>query len=263
MGITDSLKDLYFEWEEKYYKLLDGIDEKIPIYKIVDPIDELVPSFALFLVIAAVLLLAIAGFVLSIVLAPNTANLNVVTLSDGQALAGVKVEFEVDGTILSTQQTNERGEASQSGLAKGTEVVVRASKAGFAEKEQTIVIVDVPNQLAEISMSEESTQQFTKTIRVVDAAGAAITEPLTLTFSCSHFRATPPRPINLTASDRGTTTVQVPSNCETLSVQVSDASLYQSTALVQVSNDPYTIQLEEAPRAAGRIVVNLKDSTGA
>src|SRR3989344_19266 len=136
MGILDGLKDLYYGWEEKYYKFLDAIDEKIPIYKVIDPIDELVPSFALFLVLAAVILIAILGFVLSIFLIPNTSTLTVVALSGEDPLAGVSVEFEVDGTVVSTQQSNENGEAAFSGLAKGTDVVVRASKTGFADVEQ-------------------------------------------------------------------------------------------------------------------------------
>ena len=260
MGITDSLKDLYFEWEEKYYKLLDKIDEKIPIYKIVDPVDELVPSFALLLVAAVVVLLLAIGIIASIVLVPTTSTLTIVTLKGSNAISGVNVAIEHDG-ITDTFTTDSEGKAAISGIAKGTTVSITATKQGYVEKTESVDVTE-NEQVVEIAMAEESTQTFTKTIRIVDAAGASITEPLTLTFSCSHYRATTPSPINLASSDRGVATVQVPSNCERLSIQVSDADEYQNTSLLQVNSDPFTIQLQETQRSTGKIVVNLKDIEG-
>ena len=51
MGVGESLKDIYYNWEEKWYDLLDKIDARVPIYKVIDPIDQVFPSFALFLIL--------------------------------------------------------------------------------------------------------------------------------------------------------------------------------------------------------------------
>jgi len=50
--------------EDKWYNVLDSIDQKIPVYPIVDRIDNIVPSFALFLVLVLVVLVLIAGVLL-------------------------------------------------------------------------------------------------------------------------------------------------------------------------------------------------------
>ena len=56
MGFVDSLKGFYFSMEDRYYALLDSIDEHLPVYNIVDPIDKVFPSFILFCAIVLVLL---------------------------------------------------------------------------------------------------------------------------------------------------------------------------------------------------------------
>ena len=45
------LSDLYHGAEEKYYDLLDRLQDIVPVYSIVDPIDSVMPSFALILVL--------------------------------------------------------------------------------------------------------------------------------------------------------------------------------------------------------------------
>ena len=44
-NIMDSIKSFYFSLEDKYYSLMDKLNEKIPVYKVIDPIDKVVPSF--------------------------------------------------------------------------------------------------------------------------------------------------------------------------------------------------------------------------
>ena len=60
------LKDFYYLFEDKWYEILDKINEKVPIYKIIDPIDKLFPSFILFVV----LILLIFGLLISSVVMP-------------------------------------------------------------------------------------------------------------------------------------------------------------------------------------------------
>ena len=54
------VKELYQKMDDKWYKLIDKIDTKIPIYGIIDKIDSVIPSFALFLIIIIFLLLFVS-----------------------------------------------------------------------------------------------------------------------------------------------------------------------------------------------------------
>ncbi|PIU21507.1 MAG: hypothetical protein COT15_02080, partial [Candidatus Diapherotrites archaeon CG08_land_8_20_14_0_20_34_12] len=60
------LKGFYYLFEDKYYEILDAINEKVPIYKIIDPIDKILPSFILFVVLT----LLIVGLLASVVVLP-------------------------------------------------------------------------------------------------------------------------------------------------------------------------------------------------
>ena len=64
-GAMEKPREVYFNLEDKWYALIDRIDEKVPIHGIIDRIDKIVPSFALFLIIIfLILLLLIAPLVL-------------------------------------------------------------------------------------------------------------------------------------------------------------------------------------------------------
>lgn len=48
MELMEKLKNFYYFFEDKYYEILDKINEKVPVYKLIDPIDKIFPSFILF-----------------------------------------------------------------------------------------------------------------------------------------------------------------------------------------------------------------------
>src|SRR3989338_11567056 len=54
-GFVESIKSGYYFLEDKYYALLDKINEKIPVYSVVDPIDSVFPSFILVIIILLLL----------------------------------------------------------------------------------------------------------------------------------------------------------------------------------------------------------------
>lgn len=261
MGLLDSIKDFYYEAEEKYYKALDRIDDAIPVYKVIDPIDSVVPSFALLLVIAAVLLVLILGTIVSIIFVPTTSTLSVTVLdSDGAAISGALVKFSVFGEELDRKNTGADGVASLENLGRDTEVLVEVSKDGYLTKVQTVTITDVPQQLAQFSLEEESSAVLSKTIRVVDSLGAAVAKNLSLSFRCSSPYAIAPAGIDLEPSDNGVARVQVPTNCETLVVSVTDDSEFDSVSSFEIfpEESDVRIQLQETPVERGSIRVVLR-----
>ena len=101
--VSEKARGAYFFLEDRYYALLDKINQHVPIYNVIDPIDKVIPSFVLF---SALLLLLVVIFIfLSIPQLSLSTTFKVVD-EDSSALKGVKtsvsimdemVELETDG----------------------------------------------------------------------------------------------------------------------------------------------------------------------
>ena len=257
----DSVKDLYFQAEEKYYHVLDAIDEKVPIYKIIDPIDSVVPSFALLLVIGAVILALILGMIGSALFAPAVSTLRVTVFgADNSPIEGVAVKFIVFGEEKKSQNTDARGNAFLEGLARDTEVVVEASKDGYLAKSSTQTITELPEQVLQITLETQSGGVVSKTIRLVDSTSASISGSFTLSFRCSSPYATPPPDIDLSPSDRGVVRVNVPTNCKNLLVSVTDNTDFETVNSFEVFPEQFDVKIElsETVHTKGTISVVLR-----
>lgn len=62
-GFFEHIRNSYYFFEDKWYALLDKVDEKIPIYNIVDKVDNVVPSFILFLLVILFLIILTGYFI--------------------------------------------------------------------------------------------------------------------------------------------------------------------------------------------------------
>ena len=52
MEIKETIKKYYINIEDKWFSLLDAIEDKVPIYKVIDPIEKNgVPSLLVFIVL--------------------------------------------------------------------------------------------------------------------------------------------------------------------------------------------------------------------
>ena len=94
-GLLDQVKTVYFAFEDEYYKILDRINEKVPIYKVVDPIDKFIPSFLLLLLLIFFLL---TGFLLLSLGVFFTAPAKFIVVdSSGNPIGAAEVSFSSDG----------------------------------------------------------------------------------------------------------------------------------------------------------------------
>ncbi len=264
MGILDNLKSLYFRLEEKYYRFLDRIDERIPIYKIIEPIDKIVPSFALFIMLAVLLLVVLGAVIVGWLTAPTTTTLKLTVVDDeGYLVPDATVTFNIEGELAAESLSDEQGIAELSGLDLETAVEVIVEKEGYLSNDASFTITEFPIQPESIEITIESRGLTTKTIRLVDDLGMAIGGDFTLSFSCSNPYADAPGSIALTAADNGEATVDVANNCETLRVTVSDLTEYESYGPVAVIEEPFLIYLSRAVvgRATIAAVVLAEDGS--
>ena len=214
MGVGESLKDIYYNWEEKWYDLLDKIDARVPIYKVIDPIDQVFPSFALFLILFFILILLLTlGFFGFVGNGQATLTLTIVT-ETGETINGAEITLN-DGT--------EKYYSNQFGLVKpitvqlGKEINIKAKKdtaistskiyIGSTKEEAEIVLKGYGIELMEA-----------KTMTFTNEQGAKITnDKLTLNFECSSGEAPVERTKDVYS---GIANVDVKASCGNLLVTV-------------------------------------------
>lgn len=265
LGILDGLKGFYFAIEEGYYGALDKVNEHLPVYDVIDPIDKIVPSMVLFGVLALVAA-GLAGFALlgGIPVGPGEDTLIVTVKDKDSALGGASVTFKKIGETkaIPPVETDSSGKASMPGLKSGDSVEVSVSVQGYLDNTK-IILIDALPQSEVLLMEKESEAFTTKTIRLIDSElGLAVKESLTLRFSCSNPYAKAPENIALKPSDNGTADVQVPNNCDRLSVSISDGSKYREINGRSVDRDDLTIRLAQDTAKGGTLTASVTDLKG-
>ncbi len=255
MGVGESLKEIYYNWEEKWYDLLDKIDSHAPIYKVIDPIDQVFPSFALFLILFFILILLLTlglfGFVGN---GQATLTLTVVT-ETGEKINGAEITIN-DGT--------EKYYSNQYGLVKpitvqlGKEISVKVKKDTAINTAK--IYVGKTQEKAEIVLKGYGIELMeAKTMTFIDEQDLKITnDKLTLNFECSTGEA----PVEKTKDVyNGIANVDVKASCGNLLVTViSEKYERKSVTLVNPST---TIKLALlVPTETGKAIVKIKDKDG-
>jgi hypothetical protein len=245
MGLVDSIKEKYYEWEDKWYDLLDKIEEKgIPIYKVIEPIDKVMPSFALAIILALALIVFILTAALT-QLVPAGLTLNVTVLdSDTEPISGALINATLPSGETQEFETDFEGKTIISGLSEGDFLELLVSAEGFEDEYESTEVTADDLELV-IVLEEEGPTYVTKTINLVDSQGMPIYESATLRFSCSNPYANSPEEQYLSPSDYGQTTVRVPSNCEKLTVTVLSDSFEIGSMEINDYETEGTIYLEE------------------
>lgn len=130
---------LYSTLEDKWYDSLEWVNNFVPILKITDKIDEVVPSFALFLVLLLVLLIAVLGFTFLGVNPQYDVELTVLSPSKNP----------VDGAIVNLIVTCAKGDDQELSVTTNAE-----GKAKFVSC----------SELVEVTIDKENYMQFSKII---------------------------------------------------------------------------------------------------
>src|SRR3989344_2263884 len=129
---------IYSKLEDGYYRLVEKIDGVIPIAGLVDRIDKIMPSFALFIILIALIALGAYFFLLPVIL-PQEATLAVKVVDDsGSALPNASVTITYAG-ITKTAETRDFGDASFT-TSIGASVTITAEKDNYKTATATLQI---------------------------------------------------------------------------------------------------------------------------
>jgi len=91
-------KNIYYFFEDRWYILLDKLNNYLPVYKVIDPVDKVVPSFILFLLLL-LFILVLLGYLAQFT-SPYDVTFTTLDSSTSETLSGVRVFGSVQGEIF-------------------------------------------------------------------------------------------------------------------------------------------------------------------
>ncbi|MDD4983676.1 MAG: carboxypeptidase-like regulatory domain-containing protein [Candidatus ainarchaeum sp.] len=256
-----SFRELYTKIEDKYYAMLDKINQVIPIHKLTDQIDKVMPSMIFF----SVFFLVIIGLIIWLIVA-----------SVGSST--ITFEFYSNGTLASGEFnvtfSSEGGEQIalvKNGIAFGNydmgDFVTVKIKEPYTfsktyEIKSELMKIDLPG-LDKLALKEAEKKNKEISIYLYDGtSGSLVKEKAIVSASCEDFS----KEIEVT----GNTKLAIPDNCSYVDLLATADGYLQSkkscdTALCKIFMDkkgtttPTTV-VQSIPK--NKVVVYVKDNKG-
>ncbi len=252
LNLLQSLKQVYFFIEDKYYALLDKINEKVPVYKIIDPVDKVFPSMLVWLI----LFLAILAIFFFAQPAAMSGTIKVLSADQNAVLPDTTVFVQFDsGEIELT--TNETGTANFDLGAEKKSARIIIEKNGYKKFDETVELN--AKQVTEIWLLKTIAQfKGKKKIIILDAeTSEKITnKTAAVSFSCSAKAIAP--------ASAATSTSELDADyseaCGTMYASVS-ISGYNKKSNVALSQEINYIKMEKLD-TSGKIRVTVKEESG-
>ncbi|MDP6671115.1 MAG: carboxypeptidase-like regulatory domain-containing protein, partial [archaeon] len=232
---------------------MDRIDEKVPVYKLVDPLDKIVPSFALVLILIALVLVFGMASVFSMIFPANgVISIQVLDQNDSPLPNAAIRILDSDGTELFSGTTDESGNAEQKTFAPGTEIEIEVLKDGYLPHTE-LVTLNAGQTAKNIYLDETLLRELT--ILLKDEYSQPIRDAISLNFTCKNPNVQAPSSITVST---GQTTIIEPANCNGLIVRVEDADKYNLADSIEITTDTQTIYLSEVRPDEGLVRTELR-----
>ncbi|MFH1664445.1 MAG: hypothetical protein ABH986_06635 [archaeon] len=189
VGLKEMLSNFYYFFEDKYYSVLDKLNEIIPVYKVIDPIDEIIPSFVLFSGIILILLILLLSSVVVLPQEKASLTINLAGEDSAEIFSGYEIFVWIDANkqvfvtdsiaqvFLDELELNSTVKIEVIGV-QGFEDFNKLVK---LEKKENILLIELKKKT--VSLAGTTT---TKTIRFKDKRGRLVTELLRVQFECSE-----------------------------------------------------------------------------
>ena len=253
MAFPDSVKSIYYKFEDKYYDILDKIEGAgAPVYKIIDPIDQIFPSFILIIIfvflLGFLLLIGIMGAV------SGTATF-IVEDENGDPLPDILVTLTGEQEEIKT--TDAFGEFQTSFF--GENIIVEVDENDF-EKYNEEFNVQAGGTYT-IRLQSEGSSLKAKTIRfqVRDENQRLLNNSVNvaMTFSCSG-NATAPSSFSRTGGSQQVTTQ---TNCGILTATINATGYKEKSKSINVATHEGIALINlEKDELFGTIRVLVKDA---
>ncbi len=256
------LKDIYHSLEEKYYGLVDRLDQFVPVSGLVDRIDKVVPSF-LFFVGLFVLLVLLAGFFLFGGIAPQATTLTIEVVDNAQSpLENATVSItSLDAVMQEEKKTNAQGKIVLENVQIGTQIDLIVEKRNFDRKTASIE-VDVPDKVVRIVLSGQVEQPTPHFVVFANPQGIKLSG----TEINAHFECTNSE-VSLAQKDFTITTGEVsltpPIGCGFLTVRANADGFLELREVLDLPGKTFRFSSPPTPKGNARIIVKDSDSGAA
>ncbi|MDP2974284.1 MAG: hypothetical protein Q8N60_04490, partial [Candidatus Diapherotrites archaeon] len=257
VNIVDAFKRGYYALEDRYYAVLDKINQYVPIYKIIDPIDKAFPSFILFIILIACLIIFFA--LLTWPAAAFSAIISVVDES-GSPLEGVSINLLL-GDANNYLSTDSWGDANVALAARTVTATAAFSKQGFEDQAKKISLSGGEKTKIELKGITATFQPVERTIKVVDGdTSDLMTKRVTITYSCGGGATAPLTQQNESGEPAEFRAMQ-PTNCLVLTATAS-ADGYETKSKTIAAQINYITLYPATAETTGTVDVIVKNNDG-
>ncbi len=257
MSIVDSFKSGYFALEDKYYAVLDKINQYVPIYKVIDPIDRVVPSFLLFILLIVCLILLF--FLLTMPTALFNATISVID-QDGNPVPGVSINLLMadENHLFST---DEWGETILEIPAEEVQTSAIFSKPGYITLAASVYLSADETTTITLTGITSTFEPVERVIKVVDGpTNQLMNVRVRVAYSCSNAAEAPLPQENMPGEPAEFRVIQ-PTNCPTLRATASSDG-YESKSKTIASAINYITLYPNTIDTVGTVHVTVRNSDG-
>lgn len=175
------LKEIYASLEEKYYNLMDKLDETgIPVYKVIDFFESKnIPTFPLFILLILVVLAGIIFLLVPAVTGTQTIDFTLNVTDGTNPVKGASIAYQ-SGKENLTLTTNSEGKAVLKVEEKEFTVIV--TKNGFKKATKSFNAKKVKEGTVEL----EKAVLNPITVQLLGKGNDLLTEEITVSFTCSE-----------------------------------------------------------------------------
>lgn len=252
------LKDIYYYFEEKYYALLDKLDEFIPINSIVDKIDGVVPSFSVFIGLTILLICLAILFFTGGLFAPATATLSItVEDSEGNIVENATVSLTgLDSGLQKELKTPASGSLVVNDLSFGSRIDLIIEKREF-KRYTTSILLDQAQKSLSIRLEPEILPPPPHTVIFASPDGQKLVGvEINAHFECTNSG------ISLSEMDfvvtSGEVTLIPPIGCGFLTIQATTNGYKELREVLDLPGK--TLRFESFPQPKGTVTVFVRDS---
>lgn len=246
------LKNLYYKLEDKYFEMLDTLEEKgINLYKIIDPLEKKgIPTFAIF----SVLLLAIIFLIIFLLIPSVSPTEDTITLafkdSLGDPIASENIELLFDNNEMNAR-TDSDGVFEIKKFDKKAEHILKITDPNYSFA-NNISEQKITGKNATINL-ERKASFLTKKIYFKSPNGLIVTDLLNVSISCSnsdYYYSGEVSTGELLLSD-------IPADCGQLIVDIENRDFDPYS--LQATEEVEDVYLSSPSQEKGTLTVLVKD----
>jgi len=219
------LKEFYYKLEDKYFAMLDRLEEKgINLYKLVDPLEKNgIPTFPLFIIFNLAIIALIIFLLLPVFGITGGPHGTAVQFLDetNNPIANTILKVKLNGQSK-TLETDTEGFFYFKDLSKDSTYILKLADTKYLFSDREEYTID-PTKKSQVVHLKEGAFSTTKTILFKTQSGEAITSELNVEFSClgTDYEKT------VIVKGGSHTLDDIPTDCGSLDVTVKNRSDYE------------------------------------